>query len=159
MSLEKENFLRTKLIPYLQQMDPSTPARWGKMNFQRMVEHFALDAVRNANGRLKFEKLVTAPEHLSRIREFMLSEKPFRENTRNPLMDDEPPPLRFKTVQGAIGVLQLELIYFFEAFEKEPGLVIRNPFFGDLGFEENVHLLHKHALHHLRQFGLIPLST
>ena len=157
MSLEKENFLRTKLIPYLQQMDPSKPPRWGKMSFQGMVEHFALDAVRNANGRLKFDKIITATEHLPRMREFMLSDKPFRENTKNPLLDDEPRPLKYKTVQGAIGALQLELIYFFEAFENNPGLLIRNPFFGDLGFEENVHFLHKHALHHLRQFGLVPL--
>jgi hypothetical protein len=31
----------------------------------------------------------------------------------------------------------------------------RNPFFGDLNFEENVHLLYKHALHHLKQFGVM----
>jgi hypothetical protein len=37
-------------------------------------------------------------------------------------------------------------------------LTTRNPFFGDLNFAENVHLLHKHALHHLRQFGVVPLE-
>ena len=50
MSIEKENFLRTKLIHYLQQLDPATPPRWGKMNVQQMIEHFAHDAVANANG-------------------------------------------------------------------------------------------------------------
>jgi hypothetical protein len=84
----------------------------------------------------------------------MMSEKPFHENTVNPLLGEEPAPLHFKTVQGAIGALQQELIYFFEAFEKEPGLITRNPFFGDLDFEQNVQLLHKHAIHHLRQFGI-----
>ena len=59
-------------------------------------------------------------------------------------------------MQGAIGALQLELIYFFEAFEKNPALITRNPFFGDLNFEQNVQLLYKHALHHLRQFGVEP---
>ena len=45
------------------------------------------------------------------------------------------------------------LLWVNEAFEKNPDLVTRNPFFGDLNFEQSVQLLYKHALHHLRQFG------
>ncbi len=159
MSLEKENFLRTKLVSYLQRLDPATQPRWGKMSVQQMIEHYGGDAVRNANGRLKIDNMLTPPENLSRMREFMLSDKPFKENTKNPLMGEEPASLRYKTVQGAIGALQQELIYFFEAFEKNPNLITRNPFFGDLTFEQNVQLLYKHALHHLRQFGVEPLNT
>lgn len=159
MSLEKENFLRTKLITYLQRLDPATVPLWGKMSVQQMVEHYGGDAVRNANGRLKLEKIITPLENLDRMREFMMSDKPFKENTKNPLMGEEPLPLRFTTVQAAIGALQQELIYFFEAFEKNPHLITRNPFFGDLNFEQNVQLLYKHALHHLRQFGVVPLSS
>jgi hypothetical protein len=159
MSLEKENFLRTKLVTYLQRLDPATPPSWGKMSVQQMIEHYAGDAVRNANGRLVMETILTPPQNLERMREFMMSEKPFHENTKNPLLGEEPAPLRYKTVQAAIGALQQELIYFFEAYEKEPMKVVRNPFFGDLNFEQNVQLLYKHALHHLRQFGVEPLST
>lgn len=159
MSLEKENFLRTKLITLLQRLDPATPPRWGKMSVQQMIEHYGGDAVRNSNGRLKIETIITPPEQLDRMREFMMSEKPFRENTKNPLMGEEPAPLRYKTVQGAIGALQQELIYFFEAYEKNPAMIIRNPFFGDLNFEQNVQLLYKHALHHLRQFGVEPVTV
>ena len=159
MSLEKENFLRTKLIIHLQRLDPNTTARWGKMSVQQMIEHYGGDAVRNANGRLKIDTILTPPEKLSYMREFMLSDKPFHENTKNPLMGEEPLPLRYKTVQGAIGALQQELIFFFEAFEKNPNLIIRNPFFGDLSFEQNVQLLYKHAIHHLRQFGVEPLNA
>lgn len=158
MSFEKENFLRTRLVRYLQQLDPSTPPRWGKMSVQQMIEHYAGDAVRNASGRLKIDKIMTPPEKLGSMREFMMSERPFKENTKNPLLGEEPGPLRFHTVQGAIGALQQELIYFFEAFTKEPQYITRNPFFGDLNFEQNVQLLYKHALHHLRQFGVEPLN-
>jgi len=156
MILEKENFLRTKLIVFLQRLDPATKPHWGKMNVQQMIEHYAGDAVRNASGRLKIDTIITPPENLERMREFMMSNKPFKENTKNPLMGEEPAPLRYKTVQGAIGALQQELIYFFEAFEKNPALITRNPFFGDLNFEQNVQLLYKHALHHLHQFGVEP---
>jgi hypothetical protein len=158
MSFEKENFLRTRLVRYLQQLNPLAPPRWGKMNVQQMIEHYADDAVRNASGRLRIEKIITSPEKLEPMREFMMSDKPFKENTKNALMGDEPQPLRFNTVQAAIGALQQELIYFFEAFEKEPLLITRNPFFGDLNFEQNVQLLYKHAIHHLRQFGVEPLN-
>jgi hypothetical protein len=157
--LEKENFLRTRLVTYLQRLDPATPPKWGKMNVQQMIEHYGGDAVRNASGRLKLDKIVTTPEHLQRLREFMLSDKPFHENTKNPLLGEEPAPLRYKTVQAAIGALQQELIYFFEAFEKDPRLITRNPFFGDLNFDQNVQLLYKHALHHLKQFGVDALHT
>jgi hypothetical protein len=159
MSFEKENFLRTRLVRYMQQLDPLALPRWGKMNVQQMIEHYAGDAVRNASGRLRIEKIITPPERLELMREFMMSEKPFKENTINPLLDEEPRPLRFHTVQAAIGALQEELIYFFEVFEKEPQLITRNPFFGDLNFEQNVQLLHKHAIHHLRQFGTEPLNA
>ena len=159
MSFEKENFLRTRLVRYLQQLDPATPPRWGKMNVQQMIEHYAGDAVRNASGRLKIEKIVTPPEKLPAMREFLMSDRPFKENTRNPLLGEEPAPLRFNTIQAAIGALQQELIFFFEAFTKDPQLIIRNPFFGDLNFEQNVQLLSKHAIHHLRQFGVEPLNV
>ncbi|MBL7738308.1 MAG: hypothetical protein JNK14_03760 [Chitinophagaceae bacterium] len=159
MSFEKENFLRTRLVHYLQQLDPSTPPRWGKMSVQHMIEHYAGDAVRNASGRLQIEKIITPPENLKRMRDFMMSDKPFKENTKNPLLGEEPAALRYNTTQAAIGALQQELIYFFEAFTKNPHQITRNPFFGDLNFEQNVQLLYKHALHHLRQFGVEPLNT
>lgn len=153
MTIEKENFLRTQLVSHLKRLDPSLAPRWGKMDVQQMIEHFAGDALRTASGRLKIETILTPLERLEKMREFMLSNKPFKENTANPLMPLDPPPHRFNTVQAAIGALQMELIYFFQVFEKQPGLTTRNPFFGDLNFEENVQLLYKHALHHLKQFG------
>lgn len=158
MSFEKENFLRTKFILYLQQLDPATPPRWGKMSVQQMIEHFTEDAVRVANGHRKFDNIVTPPEKLPRMQEFMMSDKPFKENTKNPLLPEEPAPLRHATVQAAIGALHQELIYFFEVFEKDHQFVTRNPIFGDLTFEQSVQLLYKHALHHLRQFGVQPPS-
>ena len=85
MSFEKENFLRTKLVGYLQRLDPATPPRWGKMNVQQMVEHFGGDAIRNASGRLKIDAIVTPPDNLQRMREFLMSDKPFKENTKKPL--------------------------------------------------------------------------
>ena len=157
MPAQQENFLRIEFMQHIHALTADSPSRWGKMNVQQMIEHLGGDAFRTASGRLVFEKILTAPEMLGRMRAFMMSEKPFKENIANPLMGVNPLPLRYKTVQGAIGALQQELINFFEVFEKNPLLITRNPFYGDLNFDENVQLLYKHALHHLRQFGVEPL--
>jgi hypothetical protein len=156
MNFEKENFLRTKFISILQQLDPATAPRWGKMNVQQMIEHFT-EMFRWANGKIKHENILTPSDKLQAFRDFLMSERFFKENTKNKLMGEEPDPLKHKTVQAAIGELHEEIIHFFEVFEKNHEMKIRNPFFGDLNFDESVQLLHKHALHHLRQFGVEPV--
>jgi hypothetical protein len=152
MNLEKENFLRTKFIPLLQRLKTDTPGRWGKMNAQQMIEHFT-DVVMVASGKLPMP-VVTPPDRLPKYREFMMSEKPFKENTKSPVLPEEPQPLKKHTKEAAVGKLQEELIYFFEVFEKDPGKKTNHPAFGELNFEENIQIMHKHALHHLRQFGM-----
>lgn len=154
MTIGKENFLRTRLVPYFQRTNPDTKPLWGKMSFHHMVEHF-VDVTRVANGKLKME-LVTPAEKLPLYRDFMLSDKPFKENTRSPVLPAETIPLKTNTVTAAIGRLQEEIIDFFEAFEKDPGLKTIHPVFGPLDFNENVQCLYKHALHHLKQFGVEP---
>jgi hypothetical protein len=144
MNFEKENFLRTKFISLLQKIPAGTPPLWGKMNLQQMIEHFT-DVVMVASGKIKLP-IVTPADKLSRYRDFMLSEKPFKENTKSPVLPDEPAPLKKQTKE--------ELIHFFEDFEKDPALKTTHPVFGELNFEENIQIMHKHALHHLRQFGV-----
>ena len=152
MNIGKENFLRTKFVSLLQQLPPDTPAKWGKMNVQQMIEHFT-DVLMVASGKIQLP-VVTPPDRLPKFREFMMSEKPFKENTRNPVLSEEPLPLKKNTKEAAIGRLQEELIYFFETFEKDHDKKTAHPVFGILNFEENIQILHKHALHHLRQFGI-----
>ena len=156
MDFEKENYLRSAFISALQKLNPAAKAIWGKMNVQQMIEHFT-ESVMIASGKIK-QPVVYEGEKLKKYREFMLSEQPFRPNTKNPLMHEEPAPLRYNTLPSAIGKLKQELIYFFEVFEKKPAWVTLNPFFGELNFEENIHLLHKHAIHHLKQFGAAPVE-
>ena len=152
MNFEKENFLRTKFIGLLQKIPADKSPNWGKMNLQQMIEHFS-DVVMVASGKIKLP-IVTPPDKLGRFRDFMMSEKPFKENTKSPVLGEEPVPLKKHTKEAAVGKLQEELIHFFEVFEKEPGLITTHPVFGELNFEENIQIMHKHALHHLRQFGV-----
>jgi hypothetical protein len=153
MNAEKAEFLKNRFIVLLKQIPSDSPPQWGKMTLQQMVEHFT-DSVRIASGKTVHTDFLFPPEHLQKVREFMLSEKPFRENTPNPLMSEVPAPVKNVSAEEAIKELQKEISYFFSVFEKNNLQVTRSPFFGDLNYEENVHLLHKHALHHLRQFGV-----
>lgn len=148
------DFIKVRYIPLLRKAEPTKPPNWGKMSFQQMVEHMVL-AVKNSNGKLKAEKILVDSTRLPALREFLHSDKEFRENTKSPAFPDEPLALHFQTAEEAIDKLEKELAYFFEVFQAQPRLEITNPVFGDLDFEMSTRLLYKHAVHHLRQFSLI----
>lgn len=154
MSADKIDFLHHRFVSMLKQIPSDTPPKWGKMTLQQMIEHFA-DYTRIASGKTPFTDIMTPPGNLQRMRDFVMSDKPFRENTPNPLMPEVPAPVRNPSVEEAIKELKNEIEYFFTVFNKNNLQVTRNPFFGDLNYEQNVHLLHKHALHHLKQFGVV----
>ncbi len=154
MDQDKRIFIQQTFIQLLQNADPFATAKWGKMNFQQMVEHMVL-AVKSANGKIKTEKVYTPEEKLPAFRQFLMSNSAFKENTKSPSFPEDPLPLHFKSVSEGIVKLQKELLDFFEVYEKKPGLKIKNPVFGDLEYDEAIQLLHKHATHHARQFGLI----
>jgi hypothetical protein len=118
-----------------------------------MVEHYTY-SVRIASGRLKFP-LVNEGATLEKTRAFLAGDREFRENTKNPLLGDTPPPLSNPDMASAIAELRHELDHFFSRFDQEPGLQTRNPIFGDLDYGMNLQFLSKHARHHLRQFGLL----
>ena len=153
MNADKVNFLKARFIPLLKQIPSDQPPAWGKMTLQQMIEHFT-DYTRIASGKTVIKEIVTSEEHLEKSRIFLMSEKPFKENTPNSLMPEVPAPVRNVSINDAISELNKELDYFFAVFEKNNLQVTRNPFFGDLNYEQNVQLLHKHALHHLKQFGI-----
>lgn len=149
----KEEFLKNDFIPLLRRLHADEKAKWGIMNAQQMVEHFA-DAVKHASGKLILPTL-NEGENLQKSRDFLMSEKPFKKNINNPLIPKQGIPHRQPDLHSAINKLQKELEYFFGVFEKNPNLKTGNIFFGQLDYNMNIQLLHKHAMHHLRQFGLI----
>lgn len=150
----KEEFLKNDFIPLLEKLDADEKAKWGIMSPQQMIEHFT-DAVKNASGRLLLPSL-NEGEKLEKSREFLMSETPFKHNIDNPLIPKEGIPHRQPDLQSAINKLKKELDHFFLVFEKNPDLKTGNAFFGQLDYNMNIQLLHKHAVHHLKQFGVAP---
>ncbi|HNP49084.1 MAG TPA: DUF1569 domain-containing protein, partial [Bacteroidia bacterium] len=82
-----------------------------------------------------------------------MSDREFKPNTKNIQMPETALPVRLKDKEEAIAELQLELRDFVNHFTNNPDARVMNPFFGNLNFEEWIQLLHKHAVHHLKQFG------
>ena len=148
----KREFLEARFIPFVKKITPSTPARWGKMNAQQMVEHVA-GFFRISTNKLKFP-FVTPLEQLPKFRAFLMSEREFRENTKAPVLPDEPFPVSHPTMDESIADLERQVQYFFEYFSGDAEKKTLHPVFGELNFEEWVQLHHKHVKHHLKQFGV-----
>ena len=152
MNQEKLEFLRSTFVNELKKLSSDTPAAFGKMNVQQMIEHMS-DSIRYANGKDP-QKIITPPERLKLMKDFIMSEKDFRPNTPNSLMSETPVPCKAASLSEAITELEGEIKDFINYFENQPGITSNNPFFGELNYAEWVQGLHKHALHHLRQFGV-----
>jgi len=153
MDPKKLQFVKEEFVSLIRKIDPIAAPAWGVMNAQQMIEHMS-DAFRVANGKVK-EKIGTPVENIPKMKAFIMRDIPFKENTKNRNLPDEPAPLKNDSIQRAIEELQEEVNDFFNVFEKEPGKIIDNAIFGDLNYTEWVHLLYKHCVHHLKQFRLV----
>ncbi len=152
MNPDKLTFLRIDLLEHLRSLPGDTQPLFGKMNVCQMIEHMS-DAVRIANGKDK-HSIVTPEERLKPMKDFMMSEKDFRPNTVNSLLPEMPLPCKSASKEEAIAELETELRDFIAHFESKGDSTVTDPHFGNLNYAEWVHLLYKHALHHLRQFGV-----
>ena len=153
MSNEKLLFLTTTFQNLIREADPNTKPVWGKMNLQQMVEHMS-DAVRNANAKLSYQ-LMTPEERVPAMQAFIRSEKEFKPETKNALLGPDPEPLKNPDLQTALKEYEMEVEDMIIYFQKNPDAKLMNPFFGELNYSDWCDLLYKHALHHLKQFGLI----
>ena len=151
--MEKQQFFVAEYIPLIKKLSGKEQPLWGSLSAQGMVEHMT-DSIGIAWGRVK-EPMVTAAENLEKAKSFAMSDKHFRPNTKNVLMPEAPAPLRHASLEDAVTELDNEIFLFLSYYDFNPDAVVANPFYGELNYDEWLHLLHKHASHHLRQFGVI----
>jgi Protein of unknown function (DUF1569) len=154
MHAEKLDFIEYKFINLINKLPADTVGKWGKMNAQQMLEHVT-GFFKVSSGKLYFP-LVTPEEHLPKFKEFLLSDKEFRENTKAPasVLGDEPLPLRCHNMEEAVAGLQKSIAEFIDYFKDDISKTTLHPVFGELNFEEWILLHYKHMLHHGKQFGL-----
>ena len=149
--MSKIEYFQFEYLKILSSIEPSTKPVFGKMNVHQMIEHMSY-AFRQASGLIPLAA-INDEETTQKMFQFMMSDKPFRDNTPNPYLPKEPAPAVCPSIQESISVLEKDIKTFFETFDNDHEKRILNPFFGNLNFVEWTHLLHKHAQHHLRQFN------
>jgi hypothetical protein len=152
---EKIDFLQNESFAILQHLSDDSAGLWGKMNARQMLEHLS-DFYEVSVAKIIFP-LVTPEEYLPKYREFLYSEKPFKENTKAPaeVLSEEPLPIRTNSMVQAKEALKGKVAYFFSYFQKQPSYKTLHPVFGLLSFDEWIMLHYKHVVHHFRQFNLL----
>jgi hypothetical protein len=148
----KEEWLRT-LPELFSRLSPENKGSWGKLNAWQMVEHMS-DAVKWAFIQHNIS-YINPEEKWPALQQYIMSEKNFKENTSNPLMSEQPVPVRNSSFNDAISELQSALDSFFLFFRNNPNISTPNPIFGPLDYGLWLRLLEKHSKHHARQFNLI----
>ncbi len=155
MQDQKLSFIKNDFLSLLEKVSADKKAHWGKMSAWQMLEHVSAFFYVSTE-KITFD-LVTPEEHLPKFKEFLLSDKQFRENTKAPanVIGDEPLPLRTHSYKEAMQKLRESIADFETFFKNNPGKKTMHPVFGPLNYDEWVLLHYKHVTHHLRQFGAI----
>ncbi len=154
MDETKLRFIKYGFIESVKNLPATSVGKWGKMNSQQMVEHVSV-IFNFSSGKLHIP-LVTAKENLPKYKEFLLSDKQFRENTKAPesVIGEKPLPLEYKNMDEAIDGLQKSIYAFLDYFKENENKTTLHPVFGELNFGEWILFHYKHVLHHAKQFGL-----
>ena len=100
MTPEKKAFLRHQFVDFFSDVKGKEIGKWGKMNSQQMIEHLSA-FFKVSTGKIFFP-LTTPIEHLPKYKDFLNSDKEFRENTKALVLPEEPLPLHYPTMQKAL---------------------------------------------------------
>jgi hypothetical protein len=148
-------FVDTELevvLPIFDKLTTTTPALWGTMSSQRMVEHL-VDVIRIATGESP-QPLLIDEEKLPSMLRFLESDKPMAKEIQVPFATADM-SLRNEELALAIDEYTEAWISFEELYETNPDLTHIHPYYGSLNYAQWKRLHTKHLTHHFQQFGLL----
>ncbi|MFN4084632.1 MAG: DUF1569 domain-containing protein [Spirosomataceae bacterium] len=139
-----------EIIERIQQLKPTTPAQWGKMNVSQMLAHC------NVTYEMAYEDKHPKPNFLMRlilktfVKNLVVNEIPYKKNAQTApafLITDEK---EFDMEKNRlIQYIQKTVDLGAESFEQK-----ESHSFGPLSITEWNNMFYKHLDHHLRQFGV-----
>lgn len=149
-TITNKSFLKNEVLPLLVNLKADTPAKFGIMTPQHMVEH--LIWVTKATIGRKGEK----PEEPSKshlyFQKFITKGAIFK---HQPKEDAKVGELKYASLQEAIANVAPAVERFYQHFEDNPSALCYNPMMGEMN-QEQLELFHsQHYRWHLYQFGLI----
>lgn len=142
-----------ELISKIDSINEQTPALWGKMTPQHMVEHIALTLWISA-GKISV-KCYTPEDKIPFMLRFLESDKPMPRNFVSPAVGENLLPLRFASLNEAIENMKQSYNAFIDYFQDNPKGTLTNPAYGELNVEQWERFHKKHITHHFSQFGLL----
>jgi hypothetical protein len=154
MNATQISFLKNDLVPLLGSIPSEKQPDWGNLTLQQMIEHLS-DVQRLASGKISNKVLTVPEEKIPNLQKFLMSDKPFPQDVVNPIFPKDPQPVRNITTDEALKELQTEIDFYFSLIESDQEFSILHPYFGELNKEMNLQAVYKHALHHLKQFGVL----
>jgi hypothetical protein len=143
---------RKSLNSLLGALQPETPALWGKMSAQNMIEHL-VEAVEYTNGKRVADLRIPARKANKQRRDLVHSDFVIPTEVRG-YLGDATKAKRFKDLEAAIVELNNELDAF-ELFFKAEGITATHFEFGPMNYKEWIIWHGKHFTHHFKQFGLL----
>ncbi len=151
------DFFHRTLTNAVAELKESTPALWGAMSAQHMLEHLTW-AFRCSTGALVL-RCHTPANLLERSRRFLYDSRPTPRLFKNPELGNAPPNLEFSGFPDARRALCEEIVRFNDHCDKHPDALHIHPIFGPLDTEGWQRSHFKHCYHHLLQFGLVKEIT
>ena len=146
----RKDFLQQHLPELLNSLEANSPANFGIMTAQHMVEHLTWiikTSVKNygeppeepSKGQLKFKQFIANGAVFKHF----------------PKDDAEVGQLKFSSLEEALEQIPIAVNRFYDFFAANPGHIPFNPMMGSLSFEELEFFHYQHCRYHLWQFGLI----
>jgi hydroxymethylglutaryl-CoA reductase len=156
--MDYKHFLYEEFPVLLRDLKADTPALWGKMNAQQMIEHLYL-VVSASNGRVTIDPQADEARLAYRKMRFFEKDTPMPRHFRVIFVPEEPNPVQFVHIEDAKMKLFEQLQRFDDYFMEHPCITSVHPVFGALNYEEWVQNHARHIRHHLMQFGLIEIPV
>jgi hypothetical protein len=150
----RDALLRAGMWDALAGLRAGTPARWGRMTAQQMVEHLEWTFACSTGTRT-----VECPipeEHRPRYLTFLAHDRPTPQGFENPVLVSGLPPLAHGDFAAATAALRREVELYLSLAASEPAALRMHPLFGPIGAEQWSRTHYKHVRHHFTQFGLYP---
>lgn len=139
------------MLERLNKLKVDTPAKWGTMQAQQMVEHLS-EMLRMSTGKIQLP-LEIEEDRIERMQSFLRSDKPMAKNIKVAFVSEQP-KLNNEELELAIDEFVDEWLFFEETYSDHPEFTALHPYYGELN-EELWRLLHaKHFAHHFEQFGI-----
>lgn len=154
----REAFLYQGVDDALGALEAGTPAQWGHMSAQQMVEHLSW-SYEVSTGRCVVRCPIPEAKREA-WKQFLFDNRPMVREFRNPALVNGLPALRHEGLAAAIAAVRADAGAFRQhAASAAPDARHLHPVFGPLSVEEWARAHYKHFVHHLLQFGLLATET